>query len=215
MWALHVVIICTFLTSCKGEVQEESNSYPEITCQSALDMLNAYFPFISDTPFIYINDQSGEQCRLLPAKWGAIDEFPELRSSSMMIDGKEQWSNAVTAFFYAKGKDGISDQRSELIGRINNSIASDKFKLDWSCSIWLTGDSGYYGYLSDRDCDSVQLWKYHSNTLTLPISKQLFPKTTWKTYDVPNAVMHIVKGHGLTDFSLDGQSTWRLVEKNP
>jgi hypothetical protein len=51
--------------------------------------------------------------------------------------------------------------------------------------------------------------------LTLPISKQLFPKTTWKTYDVPNAVMHIVKGHGLTDFSLDGQSTWRLVEKNP
>ena len=172
----------------------------------------AYFPYTADGVYTYINDVNGKEWTIRPYTAAtSTHTFPEVISESY-VEGVPQWENMINAEFNA---DGISNvYRTSQMADIGTT-SKGTFDFHFMCKIRMSADEGYGGSLNSLKCDTATIFSLLSDTMTFVINSKYDNRNSGHAYDVPNAVMHIVKGHGLTDFSLDGQSTWRLVEKNP
>ena len=215
MTAQLAVIAGLLLVSCtSNEPEYERDLTMAVTPESTLDMLLEYFPFRADAPFVYVNDQSGERCCISPAEWTGVEDFPTYESRSDTISSEYvHWVSQSKAYMIADSVSFSYYHFTRLECIIKNEV-SGLYDFGWTCAVWLPKEGGFWGYFKGNGCDSTEIWKSHPKILTIPITRHADANARGGTepYDVPNAVIHVVKGKGIYDFSLDGISTWRLEE---
>lgn len=207
--AICAIVASMVCVSCNTNPPEEPVVIKEITRESALEALLEYFPYTANAAYTFENSQTGEKWCMRPFTQGTSShKFPDVMSISSMEEESEQWENRINAEFNADNLDNT--YRS--IQTCYVCTAHDYFEVHWQCKIRMGLDEGYGASLNDMRCDSLTFWKIHSDTLTLPITTK-YDKTNWGTkFDVDGAYISLVKGIGLYDFSLDGQSIWRRVK---
>jgi len=225
-FATCVCIILVLCVSCNHNMPS-SVSHKELTCESTLELLLEYFPTFADTPFIYINDHSGEQYNLSPCFRNGVLITPSIPAISdggentniapksilekhtlhRVSDGKEVWLHDIYVFFRPDGLSASPANTTYLYGTIRNSLASDSFLIAWRCYICMNQVDRKI-YTSFADCDTAMVWNLLTDTLKFRLNG---------SHDIPEEdntkpYVLIVKGKGIYDFSLDGQSIWRRTD---
>ena len=92
---------------------------------------------------------------------------------------------------------------------IADSYSTETLFVQWQAVILLSTYEYYEAGLYPRD-KPENLYKYLTDTICVPINKRFYGKT-FENAD-KNAYVNFVKNRGLTDFSLDGKTTYRRIK---
>ena len=213
-----ILIMTCVLSSC-GKTDPVDPQLPEermdpepmevpnaVNLQTCTDVVLRYFPYSAEETLTFQNDKTNEIWKITPQYNPERQEtFPSIESYDNYQMGTE-WYLCITAWFMREGKVFPEEKRCAGVICIVNpkTLQGDIISVIWKNSVSLTAntDDTYTNRL-DFQYDTTLLFTQHfTDTITLPMAKldTTLPST---------ACMHIVRGWGITDFSLDGESVWR------
>lgn len=209
-------IVCCLFISCNQNPVET-----EVTLMNSYESIQEYFPYTLDNSMVFMNTSNGELWEVNPNdrfKDGIFPEF-QLRDVNPGSKTPTSWSCSGSAEFWV---DKNKSQAGML--RIYNAIAG----LDESMGtvLWTTAVQ-----LNDHSELLDGSWSWHgsidemlhiiTDTIIIPVGYTysiLYNDTIMESIKKPedetlrNAYARIVKGQGMTDFSLDGTTIWKRVK---
>ena len=182
----------------------------ELTQDYVLERIMEYYPYSANGHYVYVNVQSGQQWVIYPFTGGnGNNQFPDVISESY-FEGVPQWENLIIAEFNTENYDNVY-RTSQLMSIGTRSDGA--FEVHVQCKIRMGKDEGYGGSYHNVKADTVSVRALLTDTITLPITSIYDSRNSGHSYERENVYIQLVRGKGLYEFCLDGQSVWRRVEK--
>lgn len=203
------------LVSCAPQEPEMK----EVTAETCLDMLSAYFPYSIDEKFIFVNESLNKRCESDAHDRLKNGIYPEkhLRVEDEGGEGTENnWGCDIHACMFNNQipLDSLS-YTHEWMERISAYIlynpleSASPIEMIWRVDFRISRKEYFTGFM-DVHCLKTELFPMLKDTITLPIVAVLYQNSDV----VPEgSYVKIVKNQGMTEFSMDGQTVWKRVKE--
>jgi len=192
------------LASCyHGATDEQLNQY--------VAAIQQYYPYTLNDDFVFVNDNTGEKWEGQPYDYYGKGIYPYPYSSSCKEPGAScfgDWSARVEATLATIGIDprlaGFGDMTTDI------SYCGGGPIVLWNVKILLSVDKSLQWHCM-YDCSDGDVFRILTDTVYVPYT------TTHQLLKEPitqpeGGYAQIVKGKGLTAFSIDGETIWRRVQ---
>lgn len=210
IFLLSLSVAAIICTSCRGHGDKIEPTEKDL--KTYISVLSHYYPYSINDNLIFKNENSGESWENKPFTYSGDSIYPE--TEIWLCD--EPYASCYgdrTAHIYACFiENGVSryDYDPSQIGTFIAKSGSEEVYL--SSNIMLSfGAYDYYRGSYSVICMHKEVLAQLTDTIIIPIRRQ---GTTTREIDAPEgAYARIVKYHGLTDFSVDGETVWRRVRE--
>ena len=201
---LLLAIAAAWLSSCSsGPLNSDWESY-------RAEMLR-YFPYQVKDTCVFENTDKDSSILFLPH-----DSYGSFPSSDIYISNCGPFEKCGPSEVYISALwHGTEDKNKSYVQMILSNWGGNKMEFHCSYSIWSRSDNEYYGIIT-ATYPMDEVLSYLQDTLVLPFERYYFMEDGVRTHiDISSqgAYLRLVKGHGLTDFSLDGTTVWHQVKK--
>lgn len=175
--------------------------------ENYVNELLLYYPYSVNEEFVFVNDSTGQT-------WDGHSKnyedgrYPYTYTWSChepLASCFSDWSASVEAMIV---KDSIKDGHSELSTFIV-ACGGDPI-IDWVAKIYF-GTKEFIQADSRTYCTKEEVLSQLTDTIILPIHYHM--TNNGRIDPAEGAYVRIIKGKGLTDFSVDSKSVWRRVWK--
>ena len=198
-----IIALVALLSSCEDMRKDKLRSF--------VTSLQPYYPYTLNEEFVFVNDKTGQVWSAKPSDPYNFGYYPY----SYIEDQEKDWG------FWRAGKEAYM-----LVDSVLNPLPDRTFittlihggrgqeaEIIWDVQLQVDENTCYYGrrmYETTKskvitclpDTIEVVLGNYHT------IEPNDYSRAPYGTF------LHIVKGQGFTDFSVDGETVWRRVVKN-
>ncbi len=211
-----VNFICTiFLFAACTPIEPEIK---EITPETCVATLLKYFPYTLDDQFIFVNDDLNHRIEAKACDNWKDGIYPRIFiDDEMGTDLNSEWNCSVHACMFNNGinPDSIpwTHYWVERISAYISNIPSDNdapIKMIWRMDFRLSLRDYFTAY-KEVSCKPSKFTSILTDTISVPI--QTIVSQNMDTTIVDGACVHIVRGEGIVDFSLDNKTFWRRVTK--
>ena len=197
--------VLAFLVSCETNSIDKPEQ-KEINRLNTLELMKKYFPYQADATYDFINDQTGNVWSITPSVNSSdLHEFPAVESYEYKGARGLEWENTINAEFIVGGLGNVNP----TVILFNVSTSGTGFEIHLQTKIPLSQSEAYGTSLSQMECDSVEFYNIFTDTIIMPITKEYDARGRSSRYDMPDAYVKMVRGVGLTDFSIDGKTVYR------
>jgi len=191
VWMAFVAVFC-FLSSCT--LREDR------AAKDALEEIRAYFPYFMDNPELhFVNQTTKEKMMFTYTTWDSeeAEAYPYFSTNS------GDW--------YARKSIKVSLPNGKRTGSIScniNGWSTGEVDIHFGVTLFPSDQEGYSGLWGPIIVPKNKNYiDYLTDTIMLPVREVFYGS---RDSISPKAYYRIVKGKGLTDFSFDGKTVWRL-----
>lgn len=189
----------------------------EVTAETCLKAMLQYYPYSIDETFEFVNEEAGRTWKGSAYDRANKGAYPYTYISN--YDKEENgekpksygdWDTHINAFVLENGVDSHEDKISQVSTYIHYADNTDlPIYSYWNIDIRLSHEEFFTGTVKGYyDLDNVL--SQFTDTIEVPIGYQRGEKGLIPAPE--GAYARIVKGKGLTDFSVDGETVWRRVK---
>ena len=212
LFAITAIVVC-FCTACERTIHKQGM----VNTDAYLDVMRQYFPYEINEHFVFENEQTKErkECDAYNYnnRYGEI--YPIIEEFASAIDSTDSygdWSINVKAPMLA----GDNPQALEYTpGHITFFISGSTYQswcfVSQRVVLRLSKDEHFVGSVEGRHVDTTEVFSFFTDTITIPLTKRQVEHSSELLPE--GAYVHIVRNVGITDFSLNGESVWRRIEK--
>ena len=199
LFIISLIVMATgLLVSCERPTEKELKNY--------LTILSAYYPYSANENFVFKNESTGHTWESKAYDYYKQGIYPYthiLICDEIGSKCKGDRYATITAWMLEKGV----YNNSEILTQIYHEGGTNEATISWYMSLQI-GDSAHYEGWRSIDCPQEEvLSQLTDDTITIPLHPEpLYPNMTIPS--IEGAYARIVKGKGLTEFSIDGTTTY-------
>lgn len=210
----EIYLICIFgvalLTSCHNDPSEED-------MQRYLTALRPYYPYSLDKDMTFVNDSINRTWIVKHYDYNSDGKYPEThiticnREANSNCSGDRSLSISAILMDASLSKQWAFSEQTTLINYTGYQPYASSVDIMWGIELCINKDEFFRGYLPRITCSPEEVLSYLTDTITIPITQQ---QLEYSVVDAPQgAYARIVKGKGLTDFSIDGTTIWSCARE--
>ena len=165
--------------------------------KDTLEEMRPYCPYTENQTVTFVNDHSRERISYVVSLKEHTEVYPYFSTNT------GDWEASVAVYFTKLIGDSLTKEQCRFACGVWCSTSPF---IVWSSSV--VADTIYNCYVEELLRREEDVFQYFSDTVVLTDEHKLamaVPKG--KPY------IRVIKHKGLTDFSVDGQTTWRVVEE--
>lgn len=201
LFIISLLVMATgLLASCEGEhpTEKEMKNY--------LSVLSTYYPYSLDDEFIFENESLGQTWEAKAYDRYNEGLYPYTHISVCNdVGSKCRGDRSASIIAWMLGPEAYS--YSEMSSGIYHEGGTNEVSIGWNVSLQM-GDSACYKGSIQSVCRTEEVLSQLTDVITVPLHfEPLYPNMTIPSID--GAYARIVKGKGLTEFSLDGKTVWK------
>lgn len=194
----------TLMTSCL------TNAPTEADMQGYMKALQQYYPYSLGDSYVYFNENLNRTWEI------STYEMPDFRISVYNNPSVKNYGDrggSIYASFLEKGVASIEDEESSIATYLRNSGDSN-MNVIWSVKIRLSADDFFSGGI-EYGCPHREFLSQLTDTIILPLTQKRAPDSDYRSFiSAPEgSYARIVRGKGLTEFCVDGETVWHKVEE--
>ena len=205
LFLISLVALATLMMSCRNDVSEKD-------MKGYLNDMLCYYPYALEEDVTFVNDSLGQTFVVRPKTPG--DGIFPTRHIIICSDGiwsKCRGDKSVSVSARMNEKDASRGERFILlvshVGYTGHLDYENSMDIEFSIELALVDNENYYGAAVRQNVSPEDVYSCLSDTILIPITQK---NTLGPTLEAPEgAYARIVKGQGLTDFSIDGKTVWR------
>ncbi len=206
------LFIINLLVMATGLLASCDSGLSEADLKNYIAALKYYYPYSLNEEFIFENESLGRAWEALPYDDYNEGVYPYTHITICKNEVGSKCSGdrsaGIAAYMIEKGKrDDIG--YSEISTYLYQEGGHKNVFCEWRVSLLMSDSTFYTGFLRNT-CPQDEVLSQLTDVITIPILN--FKKYKESGGDAPQgAYARIVKGKGLTEFSVDGKTVWKRV----
>ena len=187
-----LLAFCAFGTSCRLHLQRIADD--------TLAEVKPYFPYSLDETIVFVNEQLADSIEFV------VSQIKERAYGDNNISSKNYgcWDATMTVNMVLTYPQTKYEQRSHISF---SAFGDETVGLMWASTMLLKWEKVDEAHVHYR-CKEEEITNYMTDTIMVPVIEN--PTIADKRFD---PYMRVVKNYGLTDFSLDGKTTYRRIKQ--
>lgn len=207
------LFIISLLVAATGLLVSCDRGLSEADLKNYINALKYYYPYSLNEEFIFENESLGQTWEALPYDDYNEGVYPYTHITICKNEVGSKCSGdrsaGIAACMIEKGKrDDIG--YSKILTYLEQEGGHKNVFCEWRVSLLMSDSTFYTGFLRNT-CPQDEVLSQLTDIITIPIS---YKQTSYSGSSIPlpeGAFARIVKGKGLTEFSLDGKTVWKRV----
>lgn len=199
-----VLMSVGLLVSCREEPSEAD-------MKSYIAAVSLYYPYSLDEDWVFINDRTGDKWEAYAYDFYNEGKYPYTHITICPHEVGSKCSGdksgEIIAWMVEKGVPVTLDEPSSITTTFNNVGGQKEVGVEWHVSLRMSTGVLYSGSMSNTYPYTAVLSQL-TDTLEIPLS-HMRPQGESNQPASKGAYARIVKNQGLTEFSVDGETTWR------
>ena len=196
-----MAIVMGLMVSCKQEAPTETDM------KNYIEALKAYYPYSQGENVNFWNEDLERQWNL---KANACNSHITICKNEPGSKCSGDRSATISTSFEEGGGNSNTETMSDIGTLLEHEGGSKTVLIRWDISLHLSKEEYYQGSVS-MTCPTENVLAQFTDTITIQITDQRSANGDMESAP-RGAYAHIVKGKGLTDFSLDDQTVWKRVQ---
>lgn len=202
LFIISLIIMATgLLVSCERPTEKELKNY--------LTVLSAYYPYSANEKFVFENESTGRTWEADAYDYYNDGIYPythiSICNDVFSKCGRDR-SATIAAWMLEKGADSRNRVSDISTGIYYTGGENKEGMIYWYVSLSLSDSVRYIGDARSI-CHIDDIYSKLTDVVTIPLHPEpLYPNMTIPS--IEGAYACIVKGKGLTEFSIDGTTTY-------